>query len=79
MSDVEISFSDSPRETAVNLLAAASVLDLPSSVVRTTSGGFIVPSEVADKAGYGEDAGEEKKPAKKTSAKKKSASSKSKE
>lgn len=40
---------------AINLLAAAVALDLPKSVVRTTSKGFAVPHAVAEAAGYGID------------------------
>ena len=57
------------RDNAVLLLAAARELELDTGVVRTTSQGhFLVPQEVADKAGPGDDT--EPKPAKKTAAKK---------
>jgi hypothetical protein len=51
MSDqVEVPFDDSPGEQATLLLAAADELGLDPDVVRTTEGGFSVPSEVNDKA-----------------------------
>ncbi len=52
-------------DKAVLLLAAAEDLDLDPSVVRTTTKGYLVPEEVADKAGLGEE-----KPAKKAAVKK---------
>lgn len=65
MSDeVEVPFGEDPAETATMLLAAAEDLELDAGVVKTTSEGtFLVPEEVAEKAGSG-------KPAKKTAAKK---------
>lgn len=65
MTDVQI--EGRSRDSAILLLAAARDLDLPTSVVRTTTNGYIVPEEVADKAGLGE---EKPKAAKKTAAKK---------
>lgn len=47
---VEIAFDDNPHDQAVLLLAAADDLGLDPSVVRTGSGTFVVPKEVADKA-----------------------------
>lgn len=51
MTDVTIK-GGSTRDNAVNLLAAAQVLDLPAEVVRVTMNGFIVPEEVAKTAGF---------------------------
>ena len=51
MTDVTIK-GGRTRENAINLLAAADVLDLPREVVRVTMNGFIVPEEVAKKAGF---------------------------
>lgn len=68
MTDVNIEGHDS--DTAVLLLAAAEELDLDPGVVRTTTSGFLVPEEVANKAGLGE---EEPKAAKKAPAKKSAA------
>lgn len=65
MTDVLIEGRSS--ESATLLLAAAEDLDLDAAVVRTTSRGYLVPQEVADKAGLGEG---ESAPAKKTAAKK---------
>lgn len=39
------------KDDAVLLLEAAQKLDLPAGVVRTVTGGFRVPVEVAEKAG----------------------------
>jgi len=61
---VEIPFGDNASETATLLLAAAEELGLDQSVVGTVEGGFLVPSEVNDKAFP-------PKAAKKTAAKKK--------
>ena len=48
---VVVAFGDNPSETATLLLAAAEDLGLDPAVVRTTSTGeFVVPSEVASKA-----------------------------
>lgn len=63
MSDIVIDGRD--QDKAVLLLAAAADLDLDASVVRTTSKGYVVPDEVAKKAGL-----VKKAPAKKTAAKK---------
>lgn len=42
------------KDNAALLLEAAEKLDMPHSVVRTSSEGyFLVPDEVADKAGLG--------------------------
>ena len=64
MGEVRVEFGDDLSEQATLLLAAAEDLDLDQSVVRTEEGAFVVPEEVADKAGVGE------KPAKKAAAKK---------
>lgn len=49
MSEVRVPFGDNPSETAILLLAAAADLDLDAaSSVRTISGHFVVPQEVAD-------------------------------
>lgn len=53
MTDVFIS-GGHRKSLAIELLGAALALDLDASVVRTTSKGFRVPSEVADAAGYGD-------------------------
>lgn len=66
MSDVQI--EGRGRDVAVLLLAAAEDLGLDVSVVRTTTNGYIVPEEVRDQAGLGEE--KPKAPAKKTAAKK---------
>lgn len=67
MSDeVEIKF-DNASEQATLLLAAAEDLEMDPSVVRTGTGVFYVPQDVADKAGLKPD---EDTPAKKTAAKK---------
>jgi hypothetical protein len=50
---VEIPFDDDASEVAVLLLAAAEDLDLDPGVVRTVTGAFLVPQQVADKAGMG--------------------------
>lgn len=60
------------RDNAVLLLAAAKDLGLHARVVQTTTDGhFLVPQEVAEKAGLVEGKGNSKdaKPAKKTAAK----------
>lgn len=74
MSDnVEVPF-DNAADQATLLLAAAEELDMEAGVVQTTSFGFLVPAEVAKKAGLepkeSEDEKSEEKPAKKTAAKK---------
>lgn len=54
MGDVTVGYGEKAAETAQKLLDAAEGLDLDAGVVRTTtdrSGGFLVPEEVADKAG----------------------------
>lgn len=52
MSNVEIAFGDKPDETAVLLLAAAEETGHGPAAVRTTSfRSFMVPEEVAKKAG----------------------------
>jgi hypothetical protein len=54
MSDDQITVPGQSHDNAVLLLEAAQQLDLDPSVVRTTEGGFLVPKEVADKAGFDE-------------------------
>jgi hypothetical protein len=49
MSDISI-VPDLTKENAEKLLSAAEELGLDPSVVRTSEDGFVVPSEVADKA-----------------------------
>jgi hypothetical protein len=67
MTEIEVPYGDKPSDTATLLLAAAEELNLPAHVVRTTSDQvFMVPEEVAEKAGFGE----KKKPAKKTASSK---------
>jgi hypothetical protein len=61
---VEVPYGENAADTATLLLAAAEDLDLDQSVVKTSEGGFLVPSEVNDKAFP-------PKAAKKTAAKKK--------
>lgn len=58
MADTKIKID---RDSAVLLLAAAEELGLSADVVRTTSlGHFLVPEEVAEKAGFsGDDASED--------------------
>lgn len=53
MSDiVRVPYGEDASETATLLLAAAEVLEMEPDVVRTTSRSeFLVPSEVAEKAG----------------------------
>lgn len=52
MSEVRVPYGESAHDTAVTLLGAASELDLDAHVVRTTGENvFVVPKEVADKAG----------------------------
>lgn len=71
MADVEVPFGDDPGETATLLLAAAEDLELPAGAVRTTGDGlFVVPAEVADKAGLNPENGKSKSAAKKTAAQK---------
>jgi hypothetical protein len=85
MSDqVEVKFSGEASDRAVLLLAAAEELGLDASVIRSSYGAFLVPEEVAKKAGFDGD-GEptkttvaKKAPAKKA-ATKKAASNKGKE
>lgn len=49
--DVHVPFGENPGDTATALLAAAEDMDLPASVVRTTSDGtFVVPADLAKKA-----------------------------
>ena len=79
MTDIEIPFGDNNTDNAVLLLAAAEELKQDASVVRTSDSAFIVPEDIAKKAGLkGEkvededSASEEPKPAaKKASAKRK--------
>lgn len=78
MTDVNIKYGKSAKDTATLLLAAAESLDMPASVVRTQEGGFIAPREVAEEAGVdieqGDDdaqtSGESDAPVKKTATKK---------
>jgi hypothetical protein len=49
--EVEIEYGDSAQDTAVLLLAAAEELGEEPAVVRTGSGIFYAPEEVAKKAG----------------------------
>lgn len=52
MSEVTVPFGDTPSDTAILLLAAADKLDdYTEADVRTVEGAFVVPKEVADKAG----------------------------
>lgn len=53
MSDkVQVAYSDTPAKVANSLLDAAAELDLDPGVVETTSDNvFLVPKEVAEKAG----------------------------
>ena len=79
MSNVEIAFGENPAETAVLLLAAAEETGAGPAAVRTTSfRSFMVPEEVAKKAGLSsegeastasESTDTEEKPAKKKPAK----------
>jgi len=46
----EVPFGDSASDTAVLLLAAAEALGLDQGVVKTGTGVFIVPTEVAEAA-----------------------------
>lgn len=56
MSDVKIELKGgSQREMALTLIAAALATDHPANVVRVTTNGFLVPDEVAKKAGYGDE------------------------
>jgi hypothetical protein len=69
---VEIPFGEKANEQATLLLAAAEELDLDPSVVRTGEGTFVVPTEVADKAGLSpddDDKDESKRTAKKSAKK----------
>lgn len=51
MSDtVVIPFGPTNEDTAVLLLAAAAELELPSTVISTTSSAFLVPTEVHERA-----------------------------
>ena len=49
--EVEVPFGDSASDTATLLLAAVEELDREPSEVRTTSGAFLVPQDIADQAG----------------------------
>ncbi|HEY5986947.1 MAG TPA: hypothetical protein VIV12_11310 [Streptosporangiaceae bacterium] len=57
------------QDHAVLLLAAAQELDLDPSVVQTTDSDFVVPDEVAAKAGFDENGNLKKAAAKKAAAK----------
>lgn len=83
MSEVKVHYSENVADNATLLLGAAEELGLEPYVVRTQSEPYyLVPREVAEKAGLDyesdddeesapeEDSAEEKKPAKKTAAKK---------
>lgn len=74
---VEVPFEDDAPDKAVLLLEAAQSLDLEPSVVQTTSEGFRVPKEVADKA-FGRSE-QKQAPAKKAAAKKSTAPKKAQE
>lgn len=56
------------HDTAVLLLAAAEELDQNVSLVRTVDGGFSVPADIADKAGFDADGNPKKAAAKKAAA-----------
>lgn len=66
---VEIPFGEKANEQATLLLAAAEELDLDPSAVRTGEGVFVVPSEVADKAGLSPDDDDDKDESKRTTKK----------
>lgn len=51
MSDVTVPFGDDAGKTATVLLAAAEKLHEDQSLVRTQTGAFLVPKDVADEAG----------------------------
>jgi len=51
MGDVSVFYGDSAQDTATLLLAAADEAGEDASVVRTVTGGFIVPEDIAKKAG----------------------------
>lgn len=51
MTNVEVPFGAKPQDTAVLLLAAAEQNGGDPSVVRTTTGAFVVPEEIAEAAG----------------------------
>ena len=63
MSD-QITVPGQTHDNAVLLLEAAQALDLPAGVVLTVEGGFSVPSEVAEKAGFDEEGKPKSKAAK---------------
>lgn len=67
---VKVPFNGKASENAVLLLAAAEQLDLDPSVVETTSGAYLVPQEVKDKAFEEKKSEDTKAPAKKAAAKK---------
>ena len=48
---IEVPFGDNAQDTAILLLAGAAALNMESSAVKTGSGVFIVPKEVAQEAG----------------------------
>lgn len=49
--EVAVPFGDNPSDTAVLLLAAAEETGRDQSVVRSSSGVFYVPADLAEKAG----------------------------
>jgi hypothetical protein len=63
MSD-QITVPGQTHDNAVLLLEAAQALELPAGVVLTVEGGFSVPSEVAEKAGFDEEGQPKSKAAK---------------
>lgn len=71
MTDIKIPFGNNNKDNAVLLLAAAEELGLDSSVVRTSTSAFVVPEDVAKKAGFNSEGEPAKKAAKKAPAKKK--------
>jgi len=60
----QITVPGQTHDNAVLLLEAAQALDLPAGVVLTVEGGFSVPSEVAEKAGFDEEGQPKSKAAK---------------
>lgn len=71
MSDqVEVPFKHGETgDQAVLLLAAAEELGLDPNVISTTTGGFVAPQEVVDKAFGDESEKDDEKPAKKAAKK----------
>ncbi len=60
----QITVPGQTHDNAVLLLEAAQALELPPGVVLTVEGGFSVPSEVAEKAGFDEEGQPKSKAAK---------------